>query len=50
MSGEKVGQHKFVNVSTMHPLIFSTGVDHDPVQMVFSNVGRCVIFNLCELG
>ena len=38
--GEKVGLHKTTEVSTMHPLVFSRGVEHDPVKMVFSKVGR----------
>ena len=46
--GERIGANKIINISTMHPLIFSIGVEHDPVKMVFSSVGRCVIFNLCD--
>jgi hypothetical protein len=30
-----------------HPLIFAPGVYHDPVQMIFSDVGRCAVFSIC---
>lgn len=32
----------------VHPLVFALGVEHDPVKMVFSPTGRCVIFGTCQ--
>jgi len=32
----------------VHPLVFALGVEHDPVKMVFSPTGRCVIFGTCH--
>lgn len=32
----------------IHNVVFANGIMHDPVQMLKSVKGKCVIFNICQ--
>ena len=38
----------FYNDDNIHNVVFAEGVVHDPVQMLKSFQGKCVIFNICQ--
>jgi hypothetical protein len=38
---------QYYHSDNIHKIVFAEGVVHDPVQMVHSNKGKCVIFNIC---
>ena len=38
----------FYNDDNIHNVVFAEGVVHDPVQMLKSIQGKCVIFNVCQ--
>jgi hypothetical protein len=44
----KMYLEKMYGTDNVHNVVFAEGVVHDPVQMLKSLKGKCVIFNVCQ--
>ena len=44
----KIYLEKMYGTDNVHNVVFAEGVVHDPVQMLKSLKGKCVIFNVCQ--